>query len=116
MDSGLNSTNAGKVVAICLIVVVGVAVSEVDDPGVVSIVGDRRRRPEWHLTYYAPLRNTTTGHHWSGTKVATINRQQSFIEIDSTKSLLAGLDASKSMLSRKKLLHCQLFKKIPPYN
>ena len=34
------------IVAIVLVVVVGVAVREIDVPRIVSIVGDRRRRPE----------------------------------------------------------------------
>ena len=44
-DAGLNSTDAGKVEAIRLSIEVGAAESEVDVPGVRSMVGNRRRRP-----------------------------------------------------------------------
>jgi len=42
-DSGLPHTN--NLVGVVL-VVVGVAIGEVDDPGIISVVGNRRTRPK----------------------------------------------------------------------
>jgi len=43
-DSGLPHTN--NLVGVVLVVVVGVAIGEVDDPGIISVVGNRRTRPK----------------------------------------------------------------------
>lgn len=42
--AGLPHTN--NLVGVVLVVVVGVAIGEVDDPGIISVVGNRRTRPK----------------------------------------------------------------------
>ena len=65
------SPHTQDLVSISLIVVVGVAVSQVDDPRVISIVGHRRRGPkpradENHIT---PLKTPSSdGHYGPGDK------------------------------------------------
>jgi len=46
-DSGLSGLpHTNNLVGVVLVVVVGVAIGEVDDPGIISVVGNRRTRPK----------------------------------------------------------------------
>ena len=56
-----------------VVVVVRVAFSKVDVPGVISIVGNRGPGPENPSPFFVPLNKTVSGHHKDGTKTATIN-------------------------------------------
>ena len=65
--------NTHDLVRIGLVVVVRVAFSKVDVPGVISIVGNRGPGPENPSPFFVPLNKTVSGHHKDGTKTATIN-------------------------------------------
>lgn len=78
-DAGENShsTDANNLVRVVLVVVVRVTIGQVHVPRVVSVVGNRRSRPENSPTNFVSLNMTALGLQlMEGTRAATTNRRR----------------------------------------